>query len=109
MANYTRTTGGTGSCSGGASVVGSHPEGASPYGAEDMVGNVWEWVNDWFDAGYYSVSPQNNPQGPASGVSRSMRGGSWVNPEGYMRATGRGRSMPDTRTIYTGFRCAANP
>ena len=59
------------------SPVGSHPEGASPYGVLDMSGSVWEWVADWADAEYYSRSPYRNPQGPDSGSSKVARGGGY--------------------------------
>ena len=49
----------------------------SPYGAMDMVGNVFEWVNDWYASDYYSRAPENNPKGPDTGKGRSLRGSSW--------------------------------
>ena len=62
---------------GDTSQVGNYPTGASPYGALDMSGNVWEWVNDWYGRDYYSDSPYSNPQGPPSGTYKVLRGGSW--------------------------------
>lgn len=51
----------------------------SPYGAANMVGNVYQWCNDYFASDYYQASPANNPQGPESGSSHVMRGGSFAN------------------------------
>ena len=57
--------------------VGRYPSGASPYGALDMAGNVFEWVADWYEEGYYARSPARNPQGPDSGDGRVFRGGAF--------------------------------
>jgi formylglycine-generating enzyme required for sulfatase activity len=88
------------------SPVGNYPLGASPYGALDMAGNVWEWVNDWVDEAYYQSSPSSNPGGPASGEYRVVRGGSWHDPEDGQRAAYRGWAAPDDTDITLGFRCA---
>ncbi len=93
-------------CVGDTSQVGSYPTGASPYGVMDMSGNVWEWVNDWYQSDYYSVSPYSNPPGPASGTSKVSRGGGWVTGWKYVRVAARGHSDPDARYYYVGFRCA---
>ena len=84
--------------------VGSYPAGASPYGALDMAGNVFEWVADWFDAGYYSESPSNNPPGPASGENRVAHGGGWTMTGGVARCAFRSMFLPDTRSSFIGFR-----
>jgi formylglycine-generating enzyme required for sulfatase activity len=86
--------------------VGSLPDGASPYGALDMAGNVWEWVNDWYDLGYYSRSPEENPTGPLDGEYRVIRGGSWGFEPWYVRSTYRLRDHPYDSVNETGFRCA---
>ncbi|MFB0535945.1 MAG: formylglycine-generating enzyme family protein [Anaerolineae bacterium] len=85
--------------------VGRFPAGASPYGALDMAGNVWEWVADWYDSGYYSQSPGRNPPGPDSGEDRVLRGTSWLNNQWGARCTARYRDLPRLRSIVVGFRC----
>jgi formylglycine-generating enzyme required for sulfatase activity len=94
---------------GDTSVSGSYPAGASPYGALDMAGNVWEWVNDWYDTSYYRNSPGSNPQGPATGTNRVLRGGNWfaIGCDDLLRVATRGSSPPTVVDFLVGFRCAA--
>jgi formylglycine-generating enzyme required for sulfatase activity len=94
---------------GDTTAVGSYPAGASPYGVMDMAGNVWEWVNDWYQADYYSVSPGSNPQGPATGQYRVLRGGSWFNYGSIVRSAFRSYSHPVLWGNVGGFRCVRSP
>ena len=105
LANF----GGTSGCVGDTSQVGSYPAGASPYGALDMAGNVWEWVNDWHSGSYYSISPGSNPLGPLSGTYRVSRGGLWYYYEGFLRTADRDNFSPTLRSYAFGFRCASSP
>jgi formylglycine-generating enzyme required for sulfatase activity len=94
-------------CVGDTTQVGDYPTGASPYGVMDVSGNVWEWVNDWFQSDYYSVSPYSNPPGPASGTYKVMRGGAWDSGWSSVRVAYRYVTPPDNRSSYLfGFRCA---
>jgi serine/threonine-protein kinase len=93
-------------CTGDTNPVGSHPLGASPFGALDMAGNVWEWVADWYYIGYYQESPLDYPKGPDSGAYRVVRGGSWNDYEWYLRTTTRYSYFPDNQRVSIGFRCA---
>jgi formylglycine-generating enzyme required for sulfatase activity len=86
--------------------VGSYPDGASPYGALDMAGNVAEWVADRHDSSYYAASPESNPKGPASGSARVIRGGSWHINGALVRAAVRSWHRPDLSLSHVGFRCA---
>jgi len=86
--------------------VGSKPAGASPYGALDMLGNVWQWVNDWYDPSYYATSPSTNPPGPASspGGARVLRGNPWSYWTYYV--PDRDFADPTFWDDGAGFRCA---
>jgi serine/threonine-protein kinase len=89
--------------------VGSYQAGASWAGALDMAGNVWEWVNDWYDPDYYENSAAEDPAGPDSGDTKVLRGGSWVNPAAFVRVAGRSDDPPDTESVSLGFRCSSRP
>jgi formylglycine-generating enzyme required for sulfatase activity len=89
--------------------VGSHPEGASPYGVLDMAGNAVEWVADWYDEEYYSRSPDRNPQGPDTGDFRVLRGGSFDDNQRWIRCAGRYWISPDSRDRASGFRVVLSP
>jgi formylglycine-generating enzyme required for sulfatase activity len=109
LANYQGKNSENDFCIGDTQAVGSYPQGASEYGALDMAGNVWEWVSDWYSETYYIGAPSENPQGPASGQSRVLRGGSWFFESWYLRLSDRGWFDPVGRDLYIGFRCARSP
>jgi formylglycine-generating enzyme required for sulfatase activity len=92
-------------CVGDTSRVGDYPTGESPYGALDMAGNVWEWVNDWYDMNYYSVSPSGNPPGPSTGLFKVLRGGGWHGTSASLRVAYRHNTGPNNHYYDIGFRC----
>jgi formylglycine-generating enzyme required for sulfatase activity len=105
-ANYWGKDNGNNACVGDTTPVGSYESGKSPYGAYDMVGNVREWVNDWYGESYYKNSPSSNPLGPDTGQYRIHRSGSWLN-SGFPDAPSAYRSLDSPGlTLYDiGFRC----
>ncbi len=84
------------------SPVGAFPLGASPFGMEDMAGNVWEWCGDFYEA--YRGTPKTNPHGAKTGAKRIYRGGSWKSRFNSLRATTRGSNVPNYCCNDLGFR-----
>jgi formylglycine-generating enzyme required for sulfatase activity len=84
------------------SPVGAFPFGASPFGMEDMAGNVWEWCLDFLEP--YRGAPKVNPRGPTVGAKRVYRGGSWKSRFNSLRATARGSNVPNYSCNDLGFR-----
>jgi eukaryotic-like serine/threonine-protein kinase len=93
--------------------VGSFPAGRSRYGLYDVVGNVWEWVGDWYAAypasdDVTSAAPRRDPLGPAAGERKVVRGGAWNGSHAsWLRPSFRYAQVPAARSHGIGFRCAA--
>jgi formylglycine-generating enzyme required for sulfatase activity len=79
---------------------------ANGFGLFNMCDNVHEWCSDWFDPGYYAISPERNPRGPATGGRRSSRGGSWRHHIKISRCAARSSIPPDFHYADYGFRVA---
>ncbi len=86
--------------------VGSYADGRSPIGAYDMLGNVMEWVSDWYDPRYYYESTDTNPFGPTEGEFKALRGGSWLSAPEDLSVTIRSSFDPTVERANLGFRCA---
>jgi formylglycine-generating enzyme required for sulfatase activity len=84
------------------SPVGAFPNGVSPFGIEDMAGNVWEWCLDFFEQ--YRGTPKVNPRGATCGAKRSYRGGSWKSRFSSLRSSTRGSNVPNYSCNDLGFR-----
>lgn len=97
--------------SGDDSGYGSHPVGEkrpNKFGLFDMSGNLWEWVDDWFQEDYYKMSPKKNPKGPSAGKFKVLRGGSWEESADFVRSSNRMKSSPEFQYNGFGFRCAVS-
>lgn len=77
---------------------------ANKFGLHDMLGNVWEWVSDWYAEDYYSRSEKRDPLGPHTGTERVRRGGSWHTWSLYARCGFRNWNTPSSRYPLLGFR-----
>ena len=95
-------------CLGHTNGVNDYPAGRSPYGLSDMAGNVFQWVNDFYDANYYDSMPTQNPTGPTTGDSHVIRGSSFESDAAQTLSGVRhfGGSAYHSRDL--GFRCAVN-
>ncbi|MCS6304625.1 MAG: formylglycine-generating enzyme family protein [Nitrospira sp.] len=91
------------------SVIGNHKMGQSPYGVQDLAGNLYEWVMDWYAEDFYSSFINGsaiNPRGPGEGAAKVQRGGSYINTPYRLRSSFRTKGDPTEQDPNVGFRCA---
>jgi formylglycine-generating enzyme required for sulfatase activity len=88
---------------------GTFKAGRSPYGPYDMIGNVDEWVADWYEDDYYEKAPSKDPKGPEKSRNKVFRGGSWNDMSLNARAAKRYAAEPRRTDAIIGFRCAMSP
>lgn len=86
--------------------VDKYENSVSPYGVHQMIGNVAEWVADWYEKDYYATAPERNPKGPETGTQKAFRGGGWMDSTTTMRVAMRNGTDPTTKINWLGFRCA---
>jgi iron(II)-dependent oxidoreductase len=86
--------------------VDKYENAVSPYGVYQQIGNVAEWVADWYDSGYYKNAPDRNPKGPDQGKHKAFRGAGWIDSTTTARAAQRNGADPTTKMNWLGFRCA---
>lgn len=88
--------------------VGAYAAGKSPYGVDDLAGNVSEWVADWYSESFTSDDVYNS-RGPSDGEKKVIRGGGRYDPPSRLSSAARWFASPETRSADIGFRCASDP
>ena len=81
------------------------------FGLYSITGNAWQWCQDWFDRSFHETGTRQNPAGPATGVARVLKGGSYLCHRSYCnryRVAARTSNTPDSSTTHMTFRCASD-
>jgi len=86
--------------------VDKYENAVSPYGLYQTIGNVAEWVADWYDPDYYKTASDRNPRGPETGTQKAFRGAGWMDSTTTVRVAMRNGTDPSTKINWLGFRCA---